>query len=164
MPASYTFNNSTLSQDSAIKYLGIKIDSHLFFFFHIREICKRATLTLHMLMRNLTKGRTKTRLFVYKTICRPILEYASHTCSPHLVKHINVIEAKHCKAFRWAYHDQISELMSEVNWETLIGRSADLKLYFKITSSLAAFHPGKVSLSQSDQHQTYILFSYPVRR
>ena len=43
--------------------------------------------------------------------------------------------------------------MSEVNWETLIERrnSADLKL-----SGLAAVHPDKVSLSQSDQHQTRI--------
>ena len=97
----------------------------------------------------------KTRSFAYKTICRPILEYASYTWSPHLVKHINVIEAINRKAFRWAYykrrHNQISELMSEVNWETLVERSADLKLYFKITSGLAAVHPDEVSLSQ---HQT----------
>ena len=55
MPASYTFNNSILFQVSAIKYLGINIDSHLSFDLHIREICKRATRTLHMLMRNLKK-------------------------------------------------------------------------------------------------------------
>ena len=42
--------------------------------------------------------------------------------------------------------------MSEVNWETLIERRrTDLKL-----SGLAAVHPDKVSLSQSDQHQTRI--------
>ena len=43
--------------------------------------------------------------------------------------------------------------MSEVNWETLIERrnSADLKL-----SGLAAVHPFKVSLSQSDQHKTRV--------
>ena len=158
--ASYTLNNSKLTQVSSIKYLGVHIDDQLSFDKHIREICKKATQTLHMLMRNLKKARTKSRSICYKCICRPILEYASQSWSPHLVKHIDTIEAINRKAFRWAYHkkkfDHISDLMTQLDWQTLAERrqNSDLKLYFKIIAGSAAVDESKVSTSHMHDHNT----------
>ena len=65
-PASHTFNNSALSQVSAIKNLSINIDSHLSFDLHIREICKKTTRTLHIPNEEPKKGRNQSpiKLFV----------------------------------------------------------------------------------------------------
>lgn len=156
----YTLNNSPLSEVSNIKYLGVHIDNRLSFDTHIQETCKKGTRILHMLMRNLKKARTKTRKLAYYTICRPILEYASPSWSPHLVKHIKSLEAINRKAFRWAYnlgrYDHISDIMSDVNWQVLKERRqhADLCLFFKIIQGTAALDPESVSLSQSSTCQT----------
>ena len=154
----YNLNATQLSHVSSVKYLGVHIDAHLSFDKHIREICKKATRTLHMLMRNLKKAKTKTKTVSFKTICRPILEYASHGWSPHLGKHIDVMEAINRKAFRWAYQkrrsDHISAHMAEVGWQTLFERrkGADLKLYFKIIIGAAAVNEEMVTVSHSHHH------------
>lgn len=160
IPTNYTINNTNLSEVATIKYLGVYIDKRLSFDKHIHETCKRGTRILHMLMRSLKKARTKTKTIAYNTICRPILEYASQTWSPHLVKHINLLEAINRKAFRWAHHkgryDHISQLMLQNDWQELTKRrdNADLKLYFKIISGYAAVDQQKVSLTQSNICQT----------
>ena len=157
----YSFDNSKLSHVESIKYLGVFIDNKLSFDRHISEICKKATCTLHMLMRNLKRARKKTRTIAYKTICRPILEYASQSWCPHKVKNIKLIEAINRKAFRWANFkrkfDRISELMSQEGWQTLAERrqANDIKLYFKILSGSAAIDEEKVTTQQSS-YQTRV--------
>lgn len=161
-PTSYTFNNTRLPTVSSVKYLGVNIDKYLSFDNHIKDMCKKATRTLHMLMRNLKRARTKTRTLAYKSICRPILEYASHIWSPHLIKHIKLIEAINRKAFRWAFHlrkyDNISQKMMQVGWETLDTRrkNSDLNMFFKILSGpeSATTDIHKYTLSHSSQHDT----------
>ena len=156
----YNFDNSSLLQVEDIKYLGIQIDCHLSFDKHIQEICRKATNSLHMLMRNLKKARPKTRTIAYKTICRPVLEYASHSWSPHKMKHIDTIEAINRKAFRWAHnkrkHDNISDLMRLHDWHVLAQRrqNADIKLYFRILSGTAAVDENKVQATHVTEHHT----------
>ena len=156
----YNFDNSSLLQVEDIKYLGIHIDCHLSFDKHIQEICRKATNSLHMLMRNLKKARTKTRTIAYKTICRPVLEYASSSRSPHKVKHVDTIEAINRKAFRWAHnkrkHDNISDLMRQHDWQLLAQRrqNADIKLYFRILSGTAAVDENKVQATHVTGHHT----------
>ena len=156
----YTLNNIPLSHVSTIKYLGVHIDSRLSFDAHIQETCKKATRILHMLMRNLKKARTRTRTLAYNTICRPILEYASHCWSPHLAKHVSSLEAINRRAFRWAFYkkrrDQISDLMFQMDWQILADRRkhTDLKMYFRIIEGSVAINSDKVSLSQSHSYHT----------
>ena len=73
---SYNFNGEPLKSVDDVMYLGIRIDKRLSFDKHINDVCSKATHTLHMLMRNLKKAKTKTRATAYKTVCRPILQYA----------------------------------------------------------------------------------------
>ena len=53
-----------------------------------------------MLIRCLTKAKPKTRAIAYKTVCRQILEFSTHTWSPHKVTHIKQIEGINRKVFR----------------------------------------------------------------
>ena len=67
---------------------------------HIRKICSKANRSLHMLIRCLTKAKPKTRAIAHKTVCRQILEFSTHTWSPHKVTHIKQIEGINRKVFR----------------------------------------------------------------
>lgn len=140
---SYTLDSKHISTVSQIKYLGIIIDHRLTFDSHIVAICGKATRILHMLMRSLKKAKTRTRVMAYKTLCRPILEYASQSWSPHLVKHIKLLESVNRKAFRWCYnlrkYDHISDLMVAFNWSSLEVRrfNSDLHMYARILNDQA---------------------------
>ena len=72
-------------------------------------------------MRSLKKTNTNTRETAYKSVCRPILDYAINR-----------------KAFRWCHHkkkhDHISDLMIANCWFTLVDRREcfDMKMFHKI--------------------------------
>ena len=160
IPHSYHINNTPLAQVDTVKYLGIHIDDKLSFATHLKEVGKKATNVLHLLMRSLKKANTKTRETAYKSVCRPILEYATVVWSPHKQKLIKLLESINRKAFRWCHrkkkHDNISDLMRLNCWSTLIERreNFDMKMYHKITSGL-------MLLILSVSHYTTVLLTTP---
>ena len=151
---SYCINNTQLDSVDSVKYLGVNIDHKLNFKNHIIKICKKANDTLHMLKRSLKRAQTLTRITAYKSLCRPILEYATIVWSPHTDKLIKLIEAINRKAFRWCYkipkYDRISATMSLENWQTLKFRreSADIRMYSRIMSGKASVDPQRFTLNQ----------------
>ena len=157
---SYLMNNTPLQDVTEVKYLGVKIDNTLSFNNHITEICRKATGTLHMLMRSLKRAKTKTRTVAFNTICRPILEYASQCWCPHKQKHITQLETINRKAFRWAYFkkkfDHISDDMCDLGWSTLAARRqrADLRLYARVITGRAAIDEELISTHQNPIHNT----------
>ena len=139
----YNLNNIGLRTVDQAKHLGVVIDNHLSFKTHIVETCKKANRSLYMLMRSLKKAKTRTRTVAYKTICRPILEYACHIWSPYQKKYIAQLENVNRKAFRWAYRlrkrDHITQLMIDKNWCTLLERRCqiDTNLHNRILTGKA---------------------------
>ena len=121
-PTQYTMSGEPLSSVEHVEYLGVTIDCKLSFDQHIKKICSKANKSLHMLMRCLKKASPKTKSVAFKTICRPILEFATHTWSPHKLKYIKQLEGINRKAFRWVFRlkkrDHISDLMVNNYWET----------------------------------------------
>ena len=156
----YLMSGEPLSDTDQVEYLGVTIDNRLSFDHHVKKICSKANRSLHMLMRCLKKAKPKTRATAYKTVCRPILEFATHTWSPHKVKLIKQIEGINRKAFRWVFHlkkrDHISDLMLFHGWDTLEERrkAADLKMYHRMLSGNAALDTNKFTLHFSKEHDT----------
>ena len=152
---SYHIENDKLASVEQVKYLGINIDNKLTFDAHIKDICRKASNNLHMLMRSLKRAKTRTRITAYKSICRPILEYATIVWSPHKQKMIKLLEAVNRKAFRWCFkkrkYDFISQLMAEAEWHTLKSRreTTDMKMYHKIMSGSVNIDIDRFSLNQS---------------
>ena len=114
-----------------------------------------------MLMRCLKKASPKTKSVAFKTICRPILEFATHTWSPpHKLKYIKQLEGINRKAFRWVFRlkkrDHISDLMVNNCWDTLEQRriNADVKMYHRMLSGTAALDESRFSLHFSASHNT----------
>ena len=156
----YSINKDPLQCVDKVLYLGVTIDNKLSFDQHIINICSKANKSLHMLMRCLKKAKSKTRAIAYKTVCRPILEFATHTWSPFKLKNINMIEGINRKAFRWTFckrkRDHITELMIKSNWDTLAQRrdNADQKMYFRMLSFSAAIDQDRFSLHFAESHNT----------
>ena len=59
---SYHIENAKLASVQQIKYLGINIDYKLTFDAHIRDICRKASNNLHVLMRSLKRAKTRIEL------------------------------------------------------------------------------------------------------
>ena len=159
-PTQYTMSGEPLSSVDHVEYLGVTIDCRLSFDQHIKKICSKANKSLHMLMRCLKKASPKTKSTAYKTICRPILEFATHTWSPHKIKYIKQLEGINRKAFRWVFRlkkrDHISDLMVNNYWETLEQRriKADVKMCNRMLSGTAALDESRFTLHFSAAHNT----------
>jgi hypothetical protein len=148
-----------LKSVNTFKYLGVNIDSKLKFGIHIIDICQRASNTLNMLMRSLKRARQRTTTTAYKTLCRSIIEYATHIWSPHLAKFKKILENINRKAFRWCYNrkkfDHISDLMLLHVWPDLETRRAniDRHLFNRIITDDAAVDRDKY-LPYHSEHNT----------
>ena len=76
----YQLHNSTLNSVICCKYLGVVLQSNLWWSKHIEEITAKANSTLGMICRNVKNVPKSVREQIYKTLIRPQLEYASSAC------------------------------------------------------------------------------------
>ena len=75
--ASYAISENVIQEVSHIKYLGVIIDSQLSWSEHIKAIAKKANAVKGFLHRNISSCPTRIKLNCYKSLVRPILEYAA---------------------------------------------------------------------------------------
>ena len=87
---------ATLSE----KDLGVLIDYKLNFGSHIKEIVGRANRMLGMIRVSFACLNIRMFLNLYMALVRPLLEYCVQVWSPHLRKHINLIEGVQRRATR----------------------------------------------------------------
>ena len=82
----------TLQTTEGEKDLGVIVDLDLNFEKHIVEKVKKANSISGLLMRTITYKTKDIMVPLFKTLIRPILEYANATWCPYLRKHIDMIE------------------------------------------------------------------------
>ena len=78
------FYDQQLQQVSSAKYLGVTIDSHLTWKDHINDICSKANSAKAFLQRNIYQCPKAIKSNCYKSLVRPILEYAAPVWCPFL--------------------------------------------------------------------------------
>ena len=87
-----------------------------------------------MIKRHLKQAPKKTKLIAFKTMVKPILEYACQVWSPHTVGLTNTIEKVQNNALRWIYrlnkNDSITECRNSNNIVSLADRRAELDTLF----------------------------------
>ena len=105
-------DNEAIPQASALKYLGIQIDSSLKWNNHITLIVSKANRTLGMVKRGLKEAPIKTKLLAIKSLVIPILEYATQVWSPHNKNLIKNIEKVQRDGVKWAYRLKQRESVS----------------------------------------------------
>lgn len=135
---SYSLNNSALQQVSSFKYLGVTISSDLRWNAHIDSLCQKAMFKLWYLKRNLRHSTSATKLIAYKSLIRPLLEYADIIWDPHTLSNINKLERIQKRALRFIYNkykrlDSVSALYSIAGIQPLQTRRKINRLTFLYT-------------------------------
>ena len=87
----YSSNNELAAVDQR-KHLGVWLESFLFWNYHINSICAKAKKLLGLIIRRTFGYSNKSRIAIaFKSLVKPILEYACPAWNPHLVKHVKSI-------------------------------------------------------------------------
>ena len=126
--------DSLIPCSDSFKYLGVQIDSSLKWKTHITNMVAKANRTLGMVKRGLRSATVKSKLVAYKTVVKPLLEYASQVWSPHNVYLKNNIERVQRDAVKWIYflkhRESITDCMSKNNICLLSDRRDELDTLF----------------------------------
>ena len=83
---------TTLKDVKSVKDLGVVISKDLSWSQHISTIVNKAKQVLGLIRRTVGTANTSTFSLLYKSLVRPLLEYAVPVWNPYLVKDIHAIE------------------------------------------------------------------------
>ena len=104
---------------------------------------KKATNTLNFLRRNIRDCPPRVKEQCYKSLVRPIMEYASCVWDPNTNTNINKLEVvqRHAARFVKAYYDRTSSvttMLNELGWDTLQERRQQAKatMFYRIVYGL----------------------------
>lgn len=97
----YTLNQQVIKRVESIKYLGVVLTSNLKWESHINAVVNKAMRTLGLIKHTLFNADVKIKLLAYKTLCRPLLEYASASWDPYLKKDVESLEMVQKRAVRF---------------------------------------------------------------
>ena len=144
---SYTLHGHTIENVDSTKYLGVTIQENLSWNGHISSMCKKANKTLGFLRRNLKIGNKKMKETAYKTLVRPILEYASPVWDPHQADDIDSIDKIQRRAARWVNNrfrrtSCVDKMLQDLKWPSLKIRrkKARLEMFYKFHNKLVTIN------------------------
>ena len=139
----YQIYGQHIKQASSAKYLSITIDQHLTWTDHINETCNKANIAKAFLKRNIYQCPISIKANCYKSLVRPILEYAATVWSPHLQYQIHQLEkvqhsAAHFVMNDYARYSSVTNMLNYLSWPTLEQWRNQIKLilFFKIAHGL----------------------------
>jgi hypothetical protein len=168
----YELHGHTLENASVVKYLGVNIQDDLRWGPHVNAITNKANKTLGFLRRNLKIGNKKTKETAYKTLVRPVLEYAASVWDPYTATEIQAIEKIQRRAARWVSnrHRQTScvdSIIDSLGWPSLEDRRrrARLETFYKYHHGLITINskylPKPSSNRQSSRKNNSCSYSIP---
>ncbi|KAK6169191.1 hypothetical protein SNE40_020289 [Patella caerulea] len=137
----YTLHGHILEAVTRAKYLGCLLTSDMRWNDHISSICGKANKTLGFLRRNLNISSIKVKENAYKSLVRPLVEYASSVWDPYQQKDIYRLEMIQRRAARYVSNrfgnrSSVDHMLNHLNWRSLEQRRKDarLTLLYKIVN------------------------------
>ena len=120
----YQLHDQTLQRVKSAKYLGVELTEHMKWDKHVRNITSKANKTSAFINRNLKGSSIGTQLACFKSLARPILEYASTVWDPHYKKDIDALENIQKRAARritndFSRHSSATNLVRNLGLDTL---------------------------------------------
>ena len=94
-------NKNVLNTCTTITYLGVIISQEMNWTNHINTVHTKALRILGLLKHSLHNAPQNVRLLAYKTICRPLLEYAAEIWDPVTKSQTTQLENIQSKAIRF---------------------------------------------------------------
>lgn len=131
----YAIEGYPLARVSSYKYLGVIISHDLRWSTHIDSIVKKANYKLWYLRRSLKLSSMNTNLLAYKTLIRPLMEYACEIWDPHNVNDVLKLEKVQRLALRFIFSkyrrlNSPTALYSKANIPLLKVRRKEKRLKF----------------------------------
>ena len=140
----YTLGGKSLKSVQSVKDFGVTLLSNLSWNKHVGITTNKANKVLGIIKRTVGTGNLDTFSILYKSLVRPILEYAAPVWRPYLVKNVHAIEKVQRRASRLALNQGRGEMSYEdrcklLNWPTLSIRRDYLSLIecYKIVFGLS---------------------------
>jgi len=114
------------------KHLGVWLESTLSWDYHIKSICAKSNKILGLIRRTFGYSNKTAIKIAFRSLVRPILEYACPVWNPYLVKHKKAIEAIQRRASRLicGAEKEYNERLTELKWDTSEFRRNYLSLLF----------------------------------
>ena len=141
----YTLHGHILESVQSAKYIGCLITSDLKWSDHISTICGKANKTLGFLRRNLNISSTSVKENAYKSLVRPLVEYASSVWDPYHQKDIHRLDMVQRRAARYVSNrhgnrSRVDSMLEHLEWRPLEQRRRDARLtmLFKIANDQVA--------------------------
>ena len=139
----YTLYDTVVQEVTHTKYLGLTIDSKLSWSERIRQITNKANSIKGFLQRNLHSCPISVKMSCYKSLIKPILEYACMVWDPYTQKDILAIESVQRRCARFVYNNyssyaSVTNMLQNLNWPLLAHCRNQLKAItmFKIMHQL----------------------------
>jgi hypothetical protein len=158
MHNTYSMGGNQLSVATTNPYLGVEISQDLKWSHHISKITGKANRVLGLLRRNLRHTPREVKETAYKSLVRPILEYASPVWDPWQQKDKDKVEAVQRQAARFVMGkphnphkpDSVSAMLQDLEWDTLEKRRqrSSVIMLYRVVNLLVAvplpYHPTPV--------------------
>ena len=123
----YQLHDQSLKRVKSAKYLGVELTENMKWDKHIANISSKANKTSSFVHRNLKGCAVETQVKCFKSLARPILEYASIVWDPFLKKDIDMLERVQKRAARritndYSQHSSATSITRNIGLEKLENR------------------------------------------
>lgn len=176
LQTSYKLHGQTLETKSSSSYLGVSVTDDLSWGDHIEKTVNKSNRTLGFLRRNFRDCTHTVKEATYKTMVRPIIEYASPVWDPTSQKYTSEIEKVQRRAARYVFNSYtdrspgcVTNMLTTLQWEPLAERRLNdrLTLLYKINNNIVNINKSQFyTASDSRTRGTQRLFqertSHPV--
>ena len=141
----YHIHNTKLQTVKDAKYLGLTISSDLSWNSHVDITDKKVNTSLNFLKRNLHSCPTSVKEKCFKSLTRPIMEYASCVWDPHTRRNKDKLEMVQRRAARFVKGDysttsSVTAMLADLRRNTLQQRRMQCKtvMLYRIVHQLIA--------------------------
>ena len=155
----YIIQGQVIQEVTSAKYLGITIDQHLTWNNHVKQVTNKANRIKCFLQRNLKHCPRNIKVNCYKSLVRPVIEYAATVWAPYTQNNINAIEAVQRRAARFVFNNystyaSVSNMIANLGWNSLHNRRNELRLImlFKIVHKLVDIDAHDILVLRPSNH------------
>ncbi len=162
----YVLNGHMLERVHSAKYLGLMLTSNMNWSKHIKATTAKANKTSAFVHRNLKGCPTRVHTQCFKTLVRPVLEYASSVWSPHQKELVHDLEMVQRRAARRICGDfgretSATALVDKLGLETLKSRrdAGRAIMMYKVMNGAVCVcpKPGTITPTQRQSRQRHAL-------
>ena len=175
LETTYNLHGQQLEVTPSSKYLGVNLDDKLTWKGHIQETAAKGNRILGFLKRNFRECNMKVRASTYKTMVRPVLEYAGVIWDPTSEQNKKTLEDVQRNAARFVcnnytdrYPGAVTNMLNTLQWDSLEERRLHQRLLmlYKINSGIvdvekSSFYKPGDPRTRGSQNIHQDLFKHP---